>query len=62
MRELEAILRLIISMLLYIPKFVVWTLGVVEAIFRVTKNTINYFVEQVVEEVTKKEREKDAST
>jgi len=55
MKYLKTIIILILSLLLTIPRIIVWILNILEGVVRVIKNTINFFIEQIVEEFIEKE-------
>lgn len=54
MKELEAIIQLIVIILLFIPKTLVFMVSVVEGAIRITKNTIIYFIKQLESEIVHK--------
>lgn len=54
MKELEAIIQLIVIILLFIPKTLVFMVSVIEGAIRITKNTIIYFIKQLESEIVHK--------
>jgi len=51
MKLLKALLILLLSLLLSIPRFVIWILKVLEGIVRIIRTTITFFIKQIEIEV-----------